>query len=555
MPPVSSGAFFIRTVRRVSPAALVVVALLLGGCRIPSPNGPADSFQLDFSMPTGSEVRGAVIFVVDGLNARIFEEMLDAGELPATRKYFADRGLYAPRAVANTPSVTMANLTSLVTGQWPGHHGVVGINWFDRNRLIWRDYETIAQKNTLDGDYAAANLYEQFPQETTVSAFFQAHRGATKFLENRISSGPPFLFGRYEFVDRVTLHRLHVMAEIARSRGRFPAVTICYLLAPDFRAYAHGVESRRYRDAIRHTDRQIGRVLGDLRQAGLLEKLLIVLTSDHGMGEVRKHFDMERFLGKTVGLRCAPGRLWEKTPFEKRLAHYQKYPCVVYGSGDGYWALCLRRPVDRTGKVVGFRPWPQRPTADDLRAYPVGAVAVDLPALLAAREAVDAVAYRLAADRVCVHRAAGRVEFHQPRGRGGPITYRVLEGDDPLGWADAAPQGRPMTPREWLEATAATNYPDLPAQILAYFRARRAGDMAVFAAPGWDFRNSNRAGHGGLRPQDMHVPLLLAGPGVPKGRPGAARTVDLMPTLLRLLGRRIPAGLDGRSLVGGEQNR
>ena len=77
----------------------------------------------------------------------------------------------------------------------------------------------------------------------------------------------------------------------------------------------------------------------------------------------------------------------------------------------------------------------------------------------------------------------------------------------------------------------------------------------MFAAGGWDFGTSNRAGHGGLGGADMHVPLLLAGPGVTKTRPPAVRTVDLMPTLLRLLGRPVPPDLDGRALVPAAPNR
>ena len=53
---------------------------------------------------------------------------------------------------------------------------------------------------------------------------------------------------------------------------------------------------------------------------------------------------------------------------------------------------------------------------------------------------------------------------------------------------------------------------------------------------------------GGLRPADMLVPMLLAGPGVPRGTVNVAQTVDLVPTLLYLLGRPIPADLDGRVL-------
>jgi arylsulfatase A-like enzyme/Tfp pilus assembly protein PilF len=48
----------------------------------------------------------------------------------------------------------------------------------------------------------------------------------------------------------------------------------------------------------------------------------------------------------------------------------------------------------------------------------------------------------------------------------------------------------------------------------------------------------------------LHVPLLMAGPGVPAGRDVSARVglVDVLPTALGLLGVRAPAGLVGRDL-------
>ena len=204
--------------RRGTLLASIAILCLLAGCGTPAADGPADTYGLDFTMPPDSELSGAVVFLLDGLNATVFEEMLDAGELPAIEKYFVRRGLYAPRAVANIPSVTLANLTSIVTGQFCGHHGIVGINWFDRNRLLWRNYETIAQKNTLDGDYVSSTIYEQFPDRTTFSVFYQAHRGATKFIENWMSASAPFYFGWYEFVDRLTLFRFNIIANVARER-------------------------------------------------------------------------------------------------------------------------------------------------------------------------------------------------------------------------------------------------------------------------------------------------------------------------------------------------
>ena len=376
-------------------ASTLLLSACLTGCGVPGSDGPADSFGLDFAGANASGQRGALVFLVDGVNADIFREMLDANELPAMKKYFVDSGLYAPRAVANIPSVTLANLTSFTTGMFPGHHGVVGINWFDRNQLIWRNYDTIAQKNTLDGDYTAATIYEYFPDRSTYSLFFQPHRGTTKFYENWTSAGPPFFFKMYELVDRIALYRLGEMADLARARGSWPAVTVVYNLAPDFRAYQHGVRSENYRQAIRETDRQIGRVLGDLERDGILQNLYIMLLSDHSLTEVTRHMPMHEYATDTLGLNVADGRLWEETYFHKRLAYYQKYQAVLYGSGDRYWAFCLRKPQWKTdGTLAGFEPWTVRPDANDLSNYPAagrdetGRTRLDIPAEPIAQESV-----------------------------------------------------------------------------------------------------------------------------------------------------------------------
>ena len=74
-------------------------------------------------------------------------------------------------------------------------------------------------------------------------------------------------------------------------------------------------------------------------------------------------------------------------------------------------------------------------------------------------------------------------------------------------------------------------------------------DVVVFSAPQWDFGGSQKAGHGGIRDFEMLSPMLIAGPGIPHGRIAVARTVDLMPTLLEAMGKPVPPGLDGESLI------
>ena len=134
---------------------VLTAGFLAVGCGA-MPAGSADTFGVDFSPPACESQPSAIVFIVDGLNAAVFGEMLQAGELPAIRTYFVDRGAYAPRAVANVPSATLPNLTSLVSGRFVGHHDVVGIRVFDRRRSVYRQYDTIAQKNRVDGDSSPA---------------------------------------------------------------------------------------------------------------------------------------------------------------------------------------------------------------------------------------------------------------------------------------------------------------------------------------------------------------------------------------------------------------
>ncbi len=537
---------------------VVLLSAFVGGCGGPGLGAGPNSYGLDLSIPEEAFNGGAVIFIVDGINADIFHEMLTAGELPAIKKYFVDRGVYVRRASVNSPTVTTANLTTMVTGRAPGHHGVVAVRWFDRHDLIWRNYATIVQKNHVDRDYTAPTIFERLDDVSSYSLFCQPHRGATKFFENTLSTGPAFGLGLFEFVDRVSLSRFGEMAALARRRGEWPTVVVCYLLSPDFQAYAHGLYSPQYRRALAHTDLQIGRVMGDFDRAGLLDRLVFAFTSDHGMVNVTQAFSIEQFLVDECRLALARKRLWENTPYDNRLAAYEQDNVVVAKCGNRFASVSLRKPIRRDGQVVGHEPWPVRPSVTDMRAYPTeDGREIDLLSAFVAREEVFSVAFPAGENRARVQTADGVAQFDQPDGPGGDITYSVISGRDPLGWAEAVPAellaGTPGSPMVWREATIGLDFADTPMQLPAYFRSKRAADIMVFCADEWDFTPGNHAGHGGMLAAEMHVPLLITGPSIPPGQQlSVASTSDLTPTILSLLGRPVPDDLDGVALPIGE---
>jgi arylsulfatase A-like enzyme len=126
--------------------------------------------------------------------------------------------------------------------------------------------------------------------------------------------------------------------------------------------------------------------------------------------------------------------------------------------------------------------------------------------------------------------------------------------------------GRTTAPQTWPELYRPESLVQLYAAEVAYMDSELARILGrleelgvrddtlvcVIADHGEAFGEHGFWTHGILYEEQLHVPLVLAGPGVPPGLevPSVVRLVDLAPTLLELFG--IPAGgaaHDGRSLV------
>jgi arylsulfatase A-like enzyme len=117
----------------------------------------------------------------------------------------------------------------------------------------------------------------------------------------------------------------------------------------------------------------------------------------------------------------------------------------------------------------------------------------------------------------------------------------------------------PRTPEDTLRQTAdyyacITGLDDHIGRIFAALKARGDWDSTVIVFTG---DNGLSLGEHGLFGKQnlyefggMHVPLIVAGPGIPKGRSEAlAYLMDLFPTFCEVAGAKVPAGVDGKSLL------
>jgi arylsulfatase A-like enzyme len=311
---------------------------------------------------------------------------------------------------------------------------------------------------------------------------------------------------------------------------RWPVVTIMYFPTTDDTGHQWGAESRQFEKAMRNIDRLLGWILSAMEREGLDDSTYVVLVSDHGMAPCLpgRVLDLVPWLAEHRGMRVGrkfarPGGLIDMLA---------AYDALALTDGGRVASIHLRGPDG----------WQIRPMpAEVLEWLTLDPPIHELPAVAIA-------VIRDGTNRVRALTAGGSAVIER-RLRDGIRTYRIQTNDADLSGLGAGNAGW-HTSQEWLKLTAGTEFPDFVAQVVDLFDSPRTGDVVLFAAEGWSFERGLRGGHGSCLARDMHIPMYFAGPGLPAGNTiSYARLVDLMPTILGLLGK--ADRLDGIGRIDG----
>jgi len=548
--------------RPTSPAARAAASVAIGvflvqglGCSI---HARVRTAAEKVSADSGPSV---CVLLFDGLSGEAFERLVEAGALPNLKARIVDRGLSVKTAVASVPSDTYPNLASLETGLLPGHHGIPANIWLDR-RLQVREAHTNILGIFSSTDYLvpeARTLFERLPGDT-VAVTTPLARGVSVYARNRIAVVASYARNEWSFLDRKTLDDIGDAYAGAAAAGRVPPLVFAHFVGTDEVAHVSGLESREFQGTMSAIDEAFGRLLRRLRRRHLDERILFVLVGDHGNSSY----------GTTVDANELVNRALRANPTE---ADCSKGDCVLVPARRKDKAYDVGDAMIAVGAYRGVMIWlpANRPPEDVPSAFraprrkrkpraPSGAPLKIPDASLFAATLARAPEVRLVATR---GPSSGTVALYGPSGRAEIVRddrdgleslylYRVLEGDDPLGYAHSAAAplvGSAHDPDEWLEATAETEFPDLVVQLPEFFDSPRSPDVFISPQDGYGFTRGYTAGHGSLSRSETVVPLLFAGPGVTPGILHAARTVDLAPTLLSYLGVDYdPDEMDGEDL-------
>jgi predicted AlkP superfamily pyrophosphatase or phosphodiesterase len=252
---------------RLPAIALVIAVAVISACRAALP-----------ARRTGSPAPPTVIVLsLDGWRWDYHTK----ATLPAVRRLI-DGGVRAEGLIPGFPSKTFPNHYSIVTGLYPGHHGVIGNSMVD---------PAIDGRFTLANREQVGNAAWWGGEPLWVTVLRQGRRASALFWpgsEAPIAGLRPSDWSLYdgEMPNEARVDRL--LAWLDRPVAERPVLLLTYLGDADEAGHTYGPGSAELTAALIRVDRAIGRLLAGLDARGLTGQVNVVLVSDHGMAPVSR---------------------------------------------------------------------------------------------------------------------------------------------------------------------------------------------------------------------------------------------------------------------------
>ena len=208
-------------------------------------------------------------------------DYLDRAQTPNLRK-LAAAGVRAEGLIPSFPSKTFPNHYTIVTGQWPEHHGIISNTMVDRS--IGPDRFTMTSATAKDARWWGA-------EPIWVTAIRQGQRASTMFWPGaeapiggiRPTDWLPYS-DSYHNADRVK----QVLGWLARPEGQRPTFITLYFSDVDSAGHEFGPESKEVLAAAARLDALVGTLVDGVKHLGLSNRTNYVVVSDHGMSQLSR---------------------------------------------------------------------------------------------------------------------------------------------------------------------------------------------------------------------------------------------------------------------------
>jgi len=521
----------------------VLLLLCLTGCAYRSatllPDRPTE--------PLPIRDRYVLILLLDGARPGELDQAVAQGFMPNLKRLFYEEGARFENALTVFPTVSTPAHQALLSGLQPGHHGIPNLDWFSRALEMRIDYlyplywswtnlhlfnflQVLEDRITDDKPQL---IFETLEGHPSLAVYETVNSGATVKAPVR----PPIHTAyRGKFQKYYEAFDVNALNEVLKrfkkdSPEELPRFTIVACYGMDLVNHYVHPQSERAMDLLRLYDRFLGELYQDLKERGIQDKTLLVVTSDHGQHDVSGGMvDLGGYL-RQLGLRANLAK-----PKESQ---------VMWGDhGTTFSNLYFKLGED----------WSRRPSYQELRNFSAAdGKKIDLIARLLEHPNIEWLLSPEGLSKTHLHRDDQHALLLRKKVDGEILySYQPDPGQDPLEYLQD-PLLRRWTERgefhgeeEWLKASARLSIPDAPVAMPQLFDDFRVGDLVLMTSKNTQFHDPRPSGHGSPWREDRHIPLMLHGPGIRPGLQGEARIVDVYPTLLTYLGLNPPALVDGQ---------
>jgi predicted AlkP superfamily pyrophosphatase or phosphodiesterase len=226
--------------------------------------------------PTPKNVYSPLILIsIDGFRA----DYLDRGITPNLSALAAD-GVRAKALRSAFPTLTFPNHYSLVTGQYPDHHGMVNNTMVD---------SALGKFGISNKEAGRDGRWWDGGEPIWVTADKQGLRTGTMFWpgsEAEIHGHRPDYYIPFDGKLTADQRADQVLAWLDLPADQRPQFFTLYFDQVDHQGHDHGPDSAEVNDALRTTDAAIGRFVEELKKRHLYQSTNFVIVSDHGMTAV-----------------------------------------------------------------------------------------------------------------------------------------------------------------------------------------------------------------------------------------------------------------------------
>jgi len=529
-------------------------------------------------------INHVIYCIIDDLRATHFFDFIEKGLLPNFKKIM-ENGIYSKNCITDFPSVTYPTQPTMITGTYTGDyrhelcHGVPAYNWMGRYYAppILRCYgapgsDELIQIYKMNSDLRdnCQTFLEMTGEGNHTSITQLISRGTDWMYPERKTKLAVYYKGletllKKEKYTKSLLERANTLVvkklldNFKKPKKYFgnkeaPIGSNLWFVSSDALMHMYGFDHYLYILNLIHIDKVMGYLLDELDKMGYLADTAIAITADHGNYKAEKEGDITPFYNAS-GL----------TPYHPKKNKKGNINIAEFG-GVG---LFYFKGSENTSNKLGW----SKPTLKDMESY--GPKRVNLFETLFQIEGSELMYYREDGnkyDRGIIHlkrkdRDTGKIYTGKIEYSGTGKNYKTKyipenDYDDIFGYskdnkASKMLDGGFLSIEEALDYTHHVDYPLYTNLIPRHFKNPRSSDIilstdgsVVYGISHGTPKEANLYTHDiGLRSSAV-VPLIIGGSyAVPQKEIKYCKTTDIVPTLIKLLGKEPHKSVVGKSLL------